>query len=429
MTNWESYLLVLVVAAVVTGLVMPAVIWLSRRWGAVVQPDERRVHTRPTPTLGGLAMLIGLGAGLAVAATLTGFAPIFDTPSNVLGVAGAALIMFITGFVDDLRDVSAPAKLAGMVLSASLLSLAGVTIVNVPVPFVGFTVLAPDMAVLASVLWVVVMANAVNLVDGLDGLAAGLVAIAAGSFLLYSIKLEHVGALERGNLGPLIAAIAVGVCVGFLPWNFHPAKVFMGDSGALLLGLLMASSTIAVGGQSDDSYTGQSWFFFGPLVLPLLLLAVPLLDLVFSVLRRAKNRQGVSTADKGHIHHRLLELGHGQRRSVVILWGFTALFSAFALLPPLLDTGAGTLPIALGAVALAAFAVLFPRLGRGEPDVEDGVSDGVDAGTQDSPGQVAGGDAVDHGGDAVDEHAMHSHRVGDQSSGAPGEIVAELDRA
>ena len=155
-------------------------------------------------------------------------------------------------------------------------------------------------------------------------------------------------------------------------------------------------------------------------MLPLLLLAVPLLDLVFSVLRRAKNRQGVSTADKGHIHHRLLELGHGQRRSVVILWAFTALFSAFALLPPLLDTGAGTLPLAVGAVALGAFAVLFPRLGR---------SGGVDPGPQDPAGEVSGGDAVDDRGDAVDEHPAHADRIGDEPSGAPGEIVAELDRA
>jgi len=423
MTPWEYFALVVLASGLATCAVMPAVIWLSLRWGAVAQPDERRIHTRPTPTLGGMAMFVGLGVGLLIAAMSKGFTEVFESPANIIGIAGAAIVMFVTGLVDDLRDVSAPAKLAGTIFAASVLSLAGVTIVNVPVPWVGFTVLAPDLAVVVSVVWVVVMAHAVNLIDGLDGLAAGVVAIAAGSFLIYSLQLERVGALERGNPGPLVAAIAVGVCLGFLPWNFHPAKIFMGDSGALLLGLLMASSTIAVGGQSDDSYTGQSWFFFGPLVLPLLLLAVPLLDMAFSVFRRAKNRQGLSTADKGHLHHRLVELVHGQRRAVVILWGFTALCSAFALVPALLRSEAGVVPILLGAAALVGFAVLFPRLGRSK------LSDGVDPGPEDGPGAVVGGDPVDDGGDAVDPDPPHTDGVGDQPAGATGKVVPELDRS
>lgn len=423
MTSWKYFAVVIVASAVVTCAVMPMVMWLSRRLGAVAEPDERRVHTRPTPTLGGLAMFIGLGVGLLVAALSNRFTAVFESPVTIIGIAGAALVIFVTGFVDDVREVSAPAKLGGMVLAGSVLSLAGVTIVNVPLPGIGFTVLAPDLAVLISVLWVVVMANAVNLIDGLDGLAAGVVAIAAGSFLIYSLRLEQVGSLEPGNPGPLVAAIAVGICLGFLPWNFHPAKVFMGDSGALLLGLLMASSTIAVGGQSDDSYTGQSWFFFGPLVLPLLLLAVPLLDMVFSVVRRAKNRQGLSTADKGHLHHRLLELGHGQRRAVVILWGFTALCSAFALIPALIGSGAGVVPILLGAAALVGFAVLFPRLGRID------ASHGVDSGTKDGSGERPGGDTIDDRGHTVDPHPADADRVGDEATGTTREIVSELDRA
>jgi UDP-GlcNAc:undecaprenyl-phosphate GlcNAc-1-phosphate transferase len=216
----------------------------------------------------------------------------------------------------------------------------------------------------ASVAWVVVMANATNLIDGLDGLAAGIIAIAAGSFLLYSIKLDHVGALDPANVGPLIAVIVVGICIGFLPWNFHPAKVFMGDSGALLLGLLMAASTIAVGGQSDDSYTGQSWFFFAPLVIPLVILGVPLFDMVFAILRRTTRRRGFATADKDHLHHRLLRLGHGHRRSVLILWAFTAVLSAFALVPVVTRRGTGLWPILVVAVALLLFTMLMPRFDR-----------------------------------------------------------------
>lgn len=364
MTPWGSYLLVFLASAGVTCASMPLLIRLSGRLGAIAEPNDRRVHERPTPTLGGLGMLLGLGAGLAVGALAGGFDAVFENRTAVLGVVGAALIIGATGFVDDLRDVSAPAKVAGMILAGSVLSLAGLTIVNVPLPFVGFTVLAPDLAVVVSVAWVAVMANAVNLVDGLDGLAAGILAIAAGAFLVYGIKLQRVGALEDGNIGPVLAVIVVGVCIGFLPWNFHPAKIFMGDSGALFLGLMMASSTIAVGGQSDDSYTGQSWFFFAPLVIPLVILGVPLFDMVFAILRRAGKRRGVATADKDHLHHRLLRLGHGQRRSVVILWGFTAVLSAFALVPVLTQRGAGMVPVALVGISLLLFTTLMPRVAR-----------------------------------------------------------------
>jgi UDP-GlcNAc:undecaprenyl-phosphate GlcNAc-1-phosphate transferase len=309
-------------------------------------------------------MFGGLLAGVAVAATRTSFDAVFESRTTIAGVLGAAFVIFVSGFVDDIREVSAPAKLAGMILAGSVLTLAGTTIVNVPVPFVGFTVLAPDLAAVASVAWVVVMANAANLIDGLDGLAAGIVAIAAGSFLIYSIKLDHVGALDPANAGPLIAVIVVGVCLGFLPWNFHPAKVFMGDSGALLLGLLMAASTIAVGGQSDDSFTGQSWFFFAPLVIPLVILGVPLFDLLFAVLRRTTRRRGFATADKDHLHHRLLRLGHSHRQSVLILWGFTGVLSAFALVPVLTRKGVGLWPILAVGVALLLFTMLMPRVNR-----------------------------------------------------------------
>ena len=180
------------------------------------------------------------------------------------------------------------------------------TIVNVPIPFVGFTVLAPDLAVVVTVLWVVVMANAVNLIDGLDGLAAGIIAIAAGAFLIYGIQLDQVGAARPGQRRSAHRGrSSSGICLGFLPWNFHPAKIFMGDSGALLLGLLMAASTIAVGGQSDDSFTRAVVVLLRPVGHPLIILGVPLLDMVFAVLRRATRRQGLATADKDHLHHRL----------------------------------------------------------------------------------------------------------------------------
>jgi UDP-GlcNAc:undecaprenyl-phosphate GlcNAc-1-phosphate transferase len=391
----RPYLVVLVVAVVATAAAVVPLRILSRRTGALAQPGDRTVHATPTPILGGAAMFIGLLVALAVAATMGEFRAVFDAPGNVAGVVAAAAVIWLTGLIDDLREVSAPAKVAGMVLSGSILTLVGLSIIYFRVPFLGFTVLPPDMSALITVLWVVGLANAVNLIDGLDGLAAGIVAIGAGSFFLYGWRLLDVGVIDPSNVGPLLAVVTAGICLGFLPFNFNPASIFMGDSGALLLGLLLAASTVAVGGQSDDPFSGQSWFFFAPLVIPLFILGVPLVDTVFAVIRRARRRSGVATADKEHLHHRLMDLGHGHRRTVVILWAWTALLSGFVLVPVFTSRGNGIVPIGLVALALLLFTLLAPRLGRGD-DPEDapapsdsvrGDGVGVGARSEDGAGQ------------------------------------------
>ena len=177
------------------------------------------------------------------------------------------------------------------------------------------------------------MSTAINYIDGLDGLAAGIVGIAAAALLLYCERLDGAGAIGPENAGPLIAAATLGACLGFLPHNFHPAKIFMGDAGALLLGLLMAAATIAVGGNTDTPFSGQTFFFFAPLFIPLVILGVPIIDTAFSIVRRARRGGNVTVADKDHLHHRLMRLGHGQRRSVLILWAWTVLLSAIVLYP------------------------------------------------------------------------------------------------
>ena len=159
--------------------------------------------------------------------------------------------------------------------------------------------------------------------------------------------------------------MAVGICVGFLPHNFNPARIIMGDSGALLLGLLMAVSTSLVGGRADpDSqvYTGQTYFFLAPLVIPLLILGVPILDTAFAIVRRASRRQSLDVADKGHLHHRLMNLGHGHRRSVLILWAWTALLSGFVLYPVLSEENPPYLPLGMAALAIVLFTVLHPSV-------------------------------------------------------------------
>lgn len=368
MPSIQAYLVVLVVTTMTTLGLTPLVLRLSVQLGAVVKPDERRVHERPTPTLGGTAMLGGLLAGMAVAWRLDAFDDVFAGNTEPLGVLAAGLVIFVVGAIDDLREVSAPAKLAGIVVSASVLVISGVSLLVLRVPFQGTFLLAPDWSYLISVLWVVGMTNAINLIDGLDGLAAGIVAIAAGTFFLYALQLTDAGLLQAGNVGPLLAVIILGMCLGFLPWNRHPARIFMGDGGALLLGLLMAASTMVVGGRTDQPFSGQSFFFFAPLLIPLLILGVPILDTLLAIVRRATRRTGVATADKDHLHHRLMRLGHGHWRSVLILWAWTALLSGFVLYPTYSGRGDGVVPIGIAALLLLLFTVLHPslRATRGE---------------------------------------------------------------
>lgn len=357
-----SYGIVFAVAALVTYAVTPAVWRLAVRLGAVVKPDERRVHLRPTPTLGGLGMFVAFVAALGVAIALPQFRPIFTSSSEPLGIVMAGVVILAIGALDDLREVSAPAKVAGQVLAGSVLGLAGVTMFFFRIPFADFIVLSPDLAFLVTVLWVVGMANAVNLIDGLDGLAAGVVAIAALALFVYSNRLTGAGLLEPENSASLMMAITCGLCVGFLPHNFSPAKVFMGDGGAMLLGLLMAAATISVGGRTADQFSGQTYFFFAPLFIPFFILGVPIVDTGFAIVRRAVNRASVSTADKNHLHHRLMQMGHGPRRSVLILWAWTAVLSGVVLVPTFTNQGNAVVPFLVAALGVVLYTFFHPNV-------------------------------------------------------------------
>ena len=278
MPSLGAYGVVLVIVTAMTFVGIPVVRRIAVRVGAVVKPDERRVHERPTPTLGGVAMLAGFLVGMLVAWRMHAFDSIFDGNTEPLGLVIAAVLMLAVGAIDDLREVSPPAKVAGIVLSASVLGISGISLLSLRIPFVGTFILDPNWSYLLSVIWVLGMANAINIIDGLDGLAAGIMAIAAATFFLYAMQLQHEGVLTEGNIGPLIAIIVLGMCLGFLPWNIHPARIFMGDGGALLLGLLMAASTMVVGGRTDQPFSGQTFFFFAPVLIPLVILGVPIFD-------------------------------------------------------------------------------------------------------------------------------------------------------
>ncbi|HVX17600.1 MAG TPA: MraY family glycosyltransferase [Acidimicrobiales bacterium] len=368
-----DYTIVFAVAFAVTCGVTPLVRRVANARGWVTPPGPRKIHTSPIPELGGTAMMAGFMVALAAARLIPSFRPMFEGTTLPLGIIGGAVIIWLVGTVDDLHEVSPPAKTAGTVLAGSVLYLLGVGMVFFKVPFAGILVLSPDLAPLVTVVWVFVMAQAINLIDGLDGLAAGIVAIASGAFFLYGHRLAVVGVVKPDNPSSLIAVITLGLCLGFLPHNFHPARIMMGDGGALLLGLLMAVSTMLVGGQTDDPFSGRTFFFYAPLFIPLVILGVPILDTAFAIVRRATRRSGMATADKDHLHHRLIRLGHGQRRAVLILWAWTALLSGFVLYPAYTGKGNNAIvPIGVAAFGLLLYTYFHPGVRRARGDQTGG---------------------------------------------------------
>ena len=380
-----GYLTIAGVAAVVTFLATFVVRRVAPRIGAIAMPGPRSVHVVPTPSLGGAGMFVGFIVALAVASQLDQFHEVFAGNTEPLGLLLAAAVMFVVGAIDDLRDVSPPAKIAGQVLSGSVLSLLGVTMLYFRLPFASYdyVVLSADLAPLVTVLTVVILANAINLIDGLDGLACGIVLIASAAIFLYADRLFKAGLLEGSNMAPLVAAITVGICVGFLPHNFNPARIFMGDAGAMFLGLLLATMTITVGGRTADPFTAQTYFYFAPLAIPLVILGVPLADTAFSFVRRVLKRQSFATADHEHLHHRLMRMGHGPRRAVVILWLWTALLSAVVLLPTFTERGNSLVPVAVVALGLLLYIYFHPgvrtaREERGEAAREEARADQAD---------------------------------------------------
>lgn len=385
---YGGYGIVFGVAFVATWALTFAARAMAKRLHMVVKPDERRVHLVPTPTGGGAAMFLAFLVSIAVASQLPQFKDVFNGSSAPLAVVIAAAIIFAVGLGDDVREISPPAKLSGQVLAGSVLALLGVALFFFRIPLLGFISLSPDLQPIGTVLWVVGMANAVNLIDGLDGLAAGIVAIAAGGFFLYGDRLFRAGNITSDNVGPLLAVITCGICLGFLPHNFHPARVFMGDSGAMLLGLLMAASTIVVVGQVDAESPGKTFFFFAPIFIPFFILGVPMLDTAFAILRRAAGRSGVAHADKNHLHHRLMRLGHGQRRSVLILWAWSVLLSAMALYPVVTSKGNTLVPFAFLGLGIALYTLFHPGIRRSQPAAGATVIDLDEAAARRSSGRT-----------------------------------------
>lgn len=353
----REYLLCLVAAAAVTYFTTPFVRELAVRWGAMAEVRDRDVHALPTPRLGGLAIFAGIVAAIVVASQLRLIGQVFEGGAGTVGyLMGAALILVLVGVADDKWTLDPLTKFSGQVLSGGIIAYGGISISYLPIG--GVFVLDPLTSVLVTVFIVVLTVNAINFIDGLDGLAAGIAAIAAAAFFAYSYLLSVENGFDRATLSTLASAALVGACLGFLPHNFFRARIFMGDTGSMLLGLMLATSTITLVGRVDPTAVESAILVpvLLPLLLPLAVLAVPVLDLGLAVLRRTWAGRSPFAPDKEHLHHRIMEMGHSHRGAVLLLYGWAIALAgtvvAWAFIPAPAALGVGLLLLAVVTAAL-----------------------------------------------------------------------------
>ena len=328
-----NYIYVGLISAIVSFAASQLMLRLSHKYKIYPGIRERDVHTTPTPRLGGIAIVLGVGAAFALATVLPAFDRVFFDPLPVIGMSIAIALMAIVGILDDLFDIDWLTKLGAQLIAAGVMAWSGIQIVSLP--FGGIILLSPTMSLILTVFAVVLVMNAINFIDGLDGLVAGVSLIAGTVFFIYSYILAiGPGHQNYFNLATLLTASLCGALIGFLPVNAYPAKMFMGDSGALVIGLIMAGSTISVTGQVDPGTVDPKQFIpaFIPLLIPFAVLLIPLLDFVMAVTRRLINGKSPFEADRKHLHHRLLDMGHSHLRAVLILYAWTTVASVGALL-------------------------------------------------------------------------------------------------
>ncbi|WP_326596542.1 MraY family glycosyltransferase [Streptomyces sp. NBC_01803] len=368
----REYLLTLCVAAAVTYLLTGPVRKFAIAWGAMPPIRARDVHREPTPRLGGIAMFGGLCAGLLVASQLTNVGEVFRQSDEPRALLSGAVLIWVIGVLDDKYGVDALVKLGLQMIAAGVMVLQGLTILWLPVPTFGMIALTPLQGTLLTVAIVVITINAVNFVDGLDGLAAGMVGIAAAAFFLYAYRIWYGYGIEAAAPATLFSAVLMGMCVGFLPHNLHPARIFMGDSGSMLLGLVLAAGAVSVTGQVDPDamalFSGSERSaviemvpVYMPLILPLTIIAVPFVDLVMAIVRRTWNGHSPFTADRGHLHHRLLEIGHSQSRAVLIMYFWSALIAFGAVAYSVQSANAVIVPVVMSLSAVGLVVLLMPR--------------------------------------------------------------------
>ena len=321
----REYLLTAALAAIFSFMLTPLVRQLAMTSGAYIELRSRDMHTDITPRWGGLAMWGSMSITFLIVSHLRLVGTAFGR--ELTGIFLAGTFIMVLGMLDDRFDLDSLTKFAGQTLAAGILLLHGVQILWLPIN--GILTLPSNIGALLTVIFVMLVINAVNFVDGLDGLASGIVAVCAISFFAFSYILAVDNGFSRAGAPSLVMAIVVGLCVGFLPHNYHPAKIFMGDSGAMFLGLLLSASAITLTGQIDVNAVANqnSRSTLVPLILPFTVLAIPLLDLGMAIVRRLRAGRSPFAADREHLHHRLLRMGNSQREVAIIMYLWTAMFA------------------------------------------------------------------------------------------------------
>ncbi len=370
----REYLFVFLVALATTYLCVPAMRALAVRVGAFTQVRARDVNTVPVPRLGGVAMFLGYAAATLTAWRMPFLRQVFDS-FELVGILIGAGLLCLLGALDDILELDALTKLGGQMVAAAIIAFAGVQFYSLPVGVI--TVLPAPLLVLLTMFVVVLCINAVNFIDGLDGLAAGLVAIAAVAFFLYSYLISST--YSSPNVfaaATFVAAGLAGCCLGFLPHNFYPARLFMGDSGSLVLGLLLAAGAILTTGSVNPADVGGADRVAAtvlPLLIPISIMLLPLLDVAWAVVRRTARGQRPWQPDSQHLHHRMLRIGHGHRRAVLLLWLWAFVVAmgsvSFVFLPPVVAGVGGVLMLVLAAF-LTAWLPRFSRPGHRPKDFE-----------------------------------------------------------
>ena len=362
----REYLVTLLLAAAICYVVTPFVRTWAIKFGAVAAIRQRDIHTTPTPRWGGVAMWIAMTITFLIVGNLSLVGKSFGHDAQGIFLAGTFLVLL--GMADDRYELDAITKLAGQAMAAGILLLYGIQVLWLPIN--GVTTLPPSIGQLVTVLAVLVTINAVNFIDGLDGLAAGVVAISGVAFFAFAYLLAVIYGFSRAGAPSLITAVTIGICLGFLPHNTNPARIFMGDSGSMFLGLLLASSAITLTGQVDpNAITAES---LGPALLPLLLpfavLAIPLIDLSLAIIRRIRAGKSPFSSDKEHLHHRIMRAGNTQIRTAAILYLWTATI-AFPV------TVSAFAPIWLSAIVAGLMLAFTIKFSRGKSKSLVGVND------------------------------------------------------
>lgn len=367
----REYLLVFLVAAGMTYLLTVVAREIAVRTRALAEVRDRDVHQEPIPYLGGLAMLGGLVAAYLVARELPFLSLITEVHETAGTVIVAGALICGVGVLDDIFELDALTKFGGQLVAAGYLVINQVQYTVVPLPDNVQFSLDPRQGALLTVFIVVATVNAVNFVDGLDGLAAGVIGAGAVAFFVYCYQLSTFNQVTLATTGALLSAALAGACAGFLPHNFHPARLFMGDSGSMLLGLVLSASAITLTNQfaagdlaqgAGDRAASLLPIYLLPALIPLSILVVPLADLTLAVVRRTRAGRSPFAPDKQHLHHRMLEIGHSHRRAVLILWAWAGLVGSGITLSslyagPKLWAGIGTAAVL---TLLATF--VLPRL-------------------------------------------------------------------